>query len=201
MILMPSSALLQSLVWTDYRLAVVFTVLLPLIILVWALISQAEVIQQLLVIYWKVSSLLAITVYLMIAGLPFSFLTAVMARVMMPISLWFWADLNEEIREQPFSWLKLIFTAWRWALTFYCGAGVLLQLPFLRCGFVRTAFAGESCQVWLEAPRLFRQSFHAGFTPGFLGFWAILALIIYILTLSYFIFFKLGRQGRSALNQ
>ncbi len=198
---MPSSALLKSLVWTDYRLAVVFTVLFPLALLVWSLLARAEVLQQLLVIYWKVSSLLAITVYLMIAGLPFSFLTAVMARVMMPMSLWFWADLNEEIREQPFSWLKLAFTAWRWALTFYCSLGVLFQLPFLRCGFSRAIFAGESCQIWLEAPRLFRQSFHAGFTPGFLGFWAILALIIYILTLSYFIFFKLGRQGRSALKQ
>ncbi|MFG6104584.1 DUF3177 family protein [Leptolyngbyaceae cyanobacterium CCMR0082] len=198
---MPSSELLQSLVWMDYRLAVIFTVLFPLLLLVWGLIGRAEVIQQLLVIYWKVSSLLAITVYLMIAGLPFSFLTAVMARVMMPVSLWFWADLNEELREQPFSGLKLVFTSWRWALTFYCGLGLLFQLPFLRCSFSRAAFAAESCQVWLEAPKLFRQSFHTGFTPGFLGFWAILALVIYLLTLSYFIFVKLGRQGRSALNQ
>ncbi|MDV3350491.1 DUF3177 family protein [Leptothoe sp. ISB3NOV94-8A] len=198
---MPSSELLQSLVWMDYRLAVIFTVLFPLLLLVWGLIGRAEVIQQLLVIYWKVSSLLAITVYLMIAGLPFSFLTAVMARVMMPVSLWFWADLNEELREQPFSGLKLVFTSWRWALTFYCGLGLLFQLPFLRCSFSRVAFAAESCQVWLEAPKLFRQSFHTGFTPGFLGFWAILALVIYLLTLSYFIFVKLGRQGRSALNQ
>lgn len=198
---MPSFLPIQSLVWTDYRLAVLFTVLLPLILLVWALIARAEVIQQLLVIYWKVSSLLAITVYLMIAGLPFSFLTAVVARVLMPVSLWFWADLNEEIREQPFSLRKLAFTAWRWGITFYCGLGVIFQLPFLRCAFSQSAFASESCQVWLEAPTLFRQSFHAGFTPGFLGFWAILALVIYVLTLSYFIFVKLGRQGRSALNQ
>ncbi|MBT9316573.1 DUF3177 family protein [Leptothoe spongobia] len=198
---MPSSSLLQPLVWTDYRLAVVFTVLFPLLLLVWAFVTRAEILQQLLVIYWKVSSLLAITVYLMIAGLPFSFLTGVIARVLMPLSLWFWADLNEEIREQPFSLLKLVFISWRWGITFYCGLGVLFQIPFLRCAFSQTMFAGDSCQVWLEAPTLFKQSFHAGFTPGFLGFWAILALVIYLLTLSYFIFVKLGRQGRSALNQ
>lgn len=198
---MQSSELLQSLIWTDYRLAVVFTVLFPLLLLVWALVARAEVLQQLLVIYWKVSSLLAITIYLMIAGLPFSFLTGVIARLIMPISLWFWADLNEEIHEQPFSFLKLIFTAWRWALTFYCGLGLLFQLPFLRCGFSGASFTSNSCQMWLEAPKLFRQTFHAGFTPGFLGFWAILALVIYLLTLSYFVFVKLGRQGRSALNQ
>lgn len=198
---MPSSSFLQSLIWTDYRLAVVFTVLLPLLFLVWAFIARAEVLQLLLIIYWKVSSLLAITLYLMIAGLPFSFLTAFIARLLMPISLWFWADLNEEIREQPFSLLKLTFTAWRWGVTVYCGLGVLFQIPFLRCAFSQTAFVGESCGAWLAAPKLFRQMFHAGFTPGFLGFWAILALISYVLTFSYFIFVKLGRQGRSALNQ
>ena len=198
---MPSFSLLQSLIWTDYRLAVVFTVLFPLMLLVWALVSRADIVQQLLIIYWKVSSLLAITVYLMIAELPFSFLVALMARILIPVSLWFWADLNEEIREQPFSLLKLVFTAWRWGVTFYCGLGVLFQIPFLPCAFSRTVFAGERCQVWLEAPQLFRESFHSGFTPGFLGFWAILALVIYVLTLSYFIFVKLGRQGRSALNQ
>ncbi|MEM1238396.1 MAG: DUF3177 family protein [Cyanobacteria bacterium P01_H01_bin.26] len=198
---MPSSSFVQSLVWTDYRLAVLFTVILPLALLIWALVARAEVMQLLLVIYWKVSSLLAITVYLMIAGLPFSFVTAVMARVLIPTSLWFWADLNEEIREQPFSILKLAFTAWRWGITFYCGLGVLFQLPFLSCAFSRAAFASERCRIWLEAPILFRQTFHAGFTPGFLGFWGILALAIYVLTLSYFIFVKLGRQGRSALNQ
>ena len=198
---MPSSSFLQPLVWTDYRLAVLFTVLFPLVLLVWGLVARAEIMQMLLIIYWKVSSLLAITLYLMIAGLPFSFLTALLARILIPISLWFWADLNEEIREQPFSGFKLVFTAWRWGITFYCGLGVLLQLPFLRCAFSRSAFAEPSCQLWLEVPRFFRQSFHAGFTPGFLGFWAILALIIYVLTLSYFVFFKLGRQGRSALNE
>ncbi|MBT9312354.1 DUF3177 family protein [Leptothoe kymatousa] len=198
---MPSSSFLQSLVWTDYRLAVVFTVLLPLVFLVWALIARAEVLQLLLIIYWKVSSLLAITLYLMIAGLPFSFLTAAIARILIPISLWFWADLNEEIREQPFSLLKLAFTAWRWGVSVYCGLGIILQIPFLRCAFSQATFASDSCQVWLEAPKLFRQMFHAGFTPGFLGFWALLALISYVLTLSYFVFVKLGRQGRSALNQ
>ena len=149
---MPSSTLVQSLVWTDYRLAVIFTVLLPLALLVWALVARAEVMQQLLVIYWKVSSLLAITVYLMIAGLPFSFLTAVMARVLIPTSLWFWADLNEEIREQPFSLLKLAFTAWRWGITFYCGLGVLFRLPFLPSAFSRAAFSGDRCRIWLAAP-------------------------------------------------
>ena len=52
-------------------------------------------------IYWRVASLLAITVYLMIGGLSVSFVTALLAKILIPLSLWFWVDLNEEIREQP----------------------------------------------------------------------------------------------------
>lgn len=198
---MVNISVLQQLVWTDYRLAVVFTVLIPLLLLVWALVQRQEPVQQLLVIYWKVSSLLAITVYLMIAGLAVSFVSAFIARCLIPLSLWFWADLNEEIREQPPGALKLALTSWRWAITFYCGLGLLFQIPFLRCGFSKQALAEATCQVWLEAPQLYKSYFHPDLTNGFLGFFGVLGLIIYLLSLGYFVFFRLGRQGRSALNQ
>ncbi|NEP17984.1 MAG: DUF3177 family protein [Leptolyngbya sp. SIO4C1] len=193
--------LLRSLIWTDYRLAVVFTVLLPLVLLVWAFVQRAEALQLLLVIYWKVSSLLAITLYLMIGGLSISFVTALMARVLIPISLWYWADINEEIREQPSGLLKLVFSAWRWAITVYCAVGALFQIPFLRCAFSRAALGDPTCQAWLEAPRLYKAYLHASYTPGFLAFWGIVGLVIYLLVLGYFVFFRIGRQGRSAINQ
>jgi hypothetical protein len=194
-------SLLRPLIWADYRLAVLFTVLLPLLLLVWATIARASIIQQLLIIYWKVSSLLAITLYLMIAQAPLSFVSALMARILIPLGLWFWADLNEEIREQPSGPLKLAFTSWRWGVTFYSVAGAVLQVPFLRCAFSKLAFNEASCQVWLEAPKLYRAYLHAGYTKQFLGFWGFLGLGIYLLTLGYFVFFRLGRQRRSALNQ
>ena len=71
---------LESLVWTDYRVAVLFTVLIPLGLLLWALVAKADALQKLMVIYWRVSSLLAITVYLMIGSLPVSFVAALGAR-------------------------------------------------------------------------------------------------------------------------
>jgi len=45
--------------------------------------------------------LLAITIYLLIAALPVGFISGLMARILIPISLWFWVDLNEEIEDQP----------------------------------------------------------------------------------------------------
>ena len=198
---MYDASVLLPLVWADYRLAVLFTVLMPLGLLLWAFVVRADSIQHLITIYWKVASLLAITVYLMIGGFAFSFIAALMARILIPIGLWFWADLNEEIREQPESPLKFIFTAWRWAVTVYSTLGAVLVAIYLPCAFSVESFNGEVCQRWLQPPLLYTQYFHANTTSGFLGFLAIAALIVYLLSLGYFVIFRLGRQGRTAINQ
>ena len=200
---MPFPSWLPSLVWTDYRLALLFTVLFPLALLLWTFIAKAEAMQSLLMIYWRVSSLLAITVYLLIGALPIGFVAGWLARLLIPVSLWFWADLNEEISEQPSSPLKLAFTSWRWAVSIYCGLGALAQIPVLRCAFLgANTLVGEPfCRLWLEPPWAFRAAIHATTKPFFLGFLALVALAVYVLYLGYFVVVRLGRQGRSATGQ
>lgn len=191
----------RSLVWTDYRLALLFTVFIPLTLLIWSWVEKSEAISLLLTIYWRVASLLAITVYLMIGGWPFGFLTAFFSKLLIPLSLWFWVDLNEEIREQPKKSIHLGLNAWRWAITIYCAVGAIAQLLFIRCAFSATAFGSETCQAWLEPSLAFKDTVHGGLTNGFLGFWGLAGLVVYGLCLGYFLLVKLGRQGRSALNQ
>lgn len=188
-------------IWTDYRLAVLFTLVIPLILLIWAFVQKAEGIQRLLMIYWRVASLLAITIYLMIAAYPVSFISGLIARILIPISLWFWVDLNDEIEYQPSGPLKLIFTSWRWAVTVYSLLGAIAFIPFIGCAFSETAIKTPYCRVWFEAPLLFKDYFHHNSKPGFLGFLGITCLVIYVLYLSYFVLFKLGKQGRSATPQ
>lgn len=190
---------LEKFVWADYRLAVLFTVFLPLILLIWAFVQKSEGIQRLLTIYWKVASLLMITVYLMIGGLTFSFIAGLMARILIPLSLWFWEDLNEEIREQPNSALRFAFVAWRWAVSVYSAAGAVFVAFFLPCAFSTARFSNEACQTWLQPPLLYKEIFHGGYTNGFLAFFGIVGLIIYLASLAYFVFVRLGRQGRSAM--
>jgi hypothetical protein len=185
----------------DYRLALLFTVILPLVLLIWAFVQRAEAIQRLLIIYWRVASLLAITVYLMIGNLPISFLSGLLARILIPICLWFWIDLNEEIAEQRQTPLKLAFTAWRWAVSAYSLLGAVASIPFLQCAISQAAFATPFCQVWLEAPLGFKNAIHAGYKPEFLGFLGIMALIIYVLYFGYFVIVRLAKQGRSAVEQ
>ncbi|OUL25568.1 DUF3177 family protein [Nostoc sp. 106C] len=188
-------------VWLDYRLALIFMVIIPLILLIWAFVQRAEGIQRLLTIYWRVSSLLVITIYLMIGGFGVSFLSGLIGRILIPVSLWFWVDLNDEIEYQATGPLKLIFTSWRWAMTIYGILGTIAFIPFLGCAFSPTALKSSYCRVWLEAPLLFKEYFHANSKPAFLGFLGIMSLVIYVLYLSYFVLIKLGKQGRSATQQ
>ncbi len=191
----------RPLIWVDYRLAVFFLVGLPLVLLIWATFKRAEAIQKLLIIYWRVASLLMITVYVMIAGWSIGFVSGFAARLLIPISLWFWVDANDEIADAPASSLKLVFTAWRWAVTLYCTLASLLMIPFLSCTFAGEAVKTNFCSVWLEPTWLYREWFHANSTPGFLGFVGMTGLCIYAIYLVYFLLLRLGKQGRSAMEQ
>jgi hypothetical protein len=192
---------LRSLVWTDYRLAVLFTVIIPLILLIWAFVKKADSIVRLMIIYWRVASLLAITVYVLIAQWPIGFVSGWAGRILIPIALWFWIDINEDIDDSPQRPLKLSLTSWRWAITIYSALGAIATLPLLQCGFVPNAVKTPMCQAWLEPALLYKQYFHANSKPEFLGFLGISALLLYVLFLSYFVLIRLGKQGRSALEQ
>lgn len=189
--------LLRSLLWTNYRLGILFAGLIPLGLLMWTLRQQARPLTHLLVIYGRVASLLAIAGYMMMAEIPQSFFASFGALILIPISLWFWVDLNEEIEDRR-GQLKSSFSAWRWAMTLYCVIGALTHIPFLKCGFSQEAIAAPMCQAWLEAPWAFKAIFHSNTETGKLRFIAVIALIVYVLYLVYFLFFRLTKQGRSA---
>jgi hypothetical protein len=194
-------AWLPSIVWTDYRLALLFAVIFPLILLIWATVEKSEAIQRLLIIYWRISSLLAITVYLLIGVLPIGFFSGWLARILIPLGLWYWADLNEEIRDSPPNSLKLSLVSWRWAMSIYCAIGVIGQIPVLRCATMTSQqiLGDASCRIWLDPPFLFREYLHSGVRPFVLGFFGIVGLVIYVLYLGYFVFFRLSKRKRTAI--
>lgn len=188
-------------VWVDYRLAVLFGVIAPLIILGWSLLKKAEAIQCLLIIYWRVASLWMISLYLLIPSWGLGFITDFSSRVLIPIALWFWVDLNDEIKDMRASVLKLGITAWRWAMTVYCAISAVALIPFLSCGVSGDSLKTPVCQVWLEVPWAYKAMFHKNSTPGFLGFLGMVGLIFYVMYLIYFLMIGLPKQGRSALEQ
>lgn len=192
-----SPEMLRTLVWTDCRLALVFMVFIPAGLLVWAITENAQPISRLLVIYWRVASLFLISMYLMMAQVPLSFITLFLGLLLVPASLWFWVDLNEEIDDRRGK-LKLALTAWRWATTLFCLISVVGLAPSLGCAGSKTAIAADQCQVWLEPAYGVAAIVHASSSVGRINILATLALILYGFYFGYFLLFRLSKQGRSA---
>lgn len=192
-----SLEMLRTLVWTDCRLALVFLVFFPLGLLVWAVIENAQPISRLLVIYWRVASLLLITMYLMMAQVPLSFVTLFLAMLLIPVSLWFWVDLNEEIDDRRGK-LKLALTVWRWATTLFCLLSAAALAPSLGCAGSKAAIAAPQCQVWLEPAYGVAAIAHSSTGVSRINILATLALILYGFYFGYFLLFRLSKQGRSA---
>ena len=188
-------------VWLDYRLALLFVVIIPLALLIWAVVEKSQAAQRLLIIYWRVASLLMITLYLMIPSWGISFITSIFARLLIPISLWFWVDLNDDIKDLRNSPFKLVLTSWRWAVSLYCTIGAIATFPFIRCATSSTDITTPFCQVWFEAPWAYQQIFHANSKPAFLGVLGMMGLFFYILYFGSFLVFRLFKQGRSAMEQ
>ena len=99
----------RALVWLTYRLAATFAVGLPLGLLIWSAWRRDAMVLRLLGLYWKVASLMGISVLLLVDERPLGYLTAVVAPVLMVVSVWFWVDLNEELADQP-AWRALPLT-------------------------------------------------------------------------------------------
>ena len=83
----------RALVWLTYRLAATFAVGLPLVLLIWSAWRRDAMVVRLLGLYWKVASLMGISVLLLVDERPLGYLTAVVAPVLMVVSVWFWVCL------------------------------------------------------------------------------------------------------------
>ena len=202
---MPDLLLYRTLVWLDYRLAAVFAVGLPLVLLIWAAWKQEQALVRLMGIYWKVASLLLITVLLLTDNKPLGYLLAFLAQLLVVVSVWFWVDLNEELDDLP-PWRPLPFAirAWRWGLSVYGVLGALLSALALDC--VRGGVTRPICRVWLEAPddlhggaaSFFNFVFGGSWTGVIAAFVGYVALVGYGVGLLQWLLVRLPKQGRVA---
>ena len=202
---MPDLLLYRTLVWLDYRLAAVFAVGLPLVLLLWAAWKQEQALVRLMGIYWKVASLLLITVLLLTDNKPLGYLLAFLAQLLVVVSVWFWVDLNEELDDLP-PWRPLPFAirAWRWGLSVYGVLGALLSALALDC--VRGGVTRPFCRVWLEAPddlhggaaSVFNFLFGGSWTGVIAAFVGYVALVGYGVGLLQWLLVRLPKQGRVA---
>ena len=159
---------------------------------------------RLLGIYWKVASLMAISLLLLTDQRPLGYATAVIAPVLMMTSLWFWVDLNEELADQP-SWrpLPLAVKVWRWAFSGFGVLSLVMSVTGLRC---MQQLTSPSCLTWLEAPQgihglaatVFDFLFGGQWTEAVAAFVGYVALVAYLAGLLQWLLVRLPRYGRVA---
>ena len=148
----------------------------PLALLV-ASVRRPAVRERLLA-YWRASSLLMVTVYLMVDGRPEAFMAGNAALVVIPLVLHagdvLFVPGPAALRDGTLAtWVR----RWRTGATAFCGVSLLLTLPALRCawGPEQNSF----CAAWLAPPRALHRALHPSVDPATLGDAAAIGGLIY----------------------
>ena len=194
----------QLSVWLSFQLSLVFIVGIPLTLFCWSIKNNNKAITKLLTNYWKISLLFFISLILLIGKYNYALLITNISTVIMVISVWFWNDINDELKEYSISHLLTTTTkVWRWSLTFISLSFLIQSLNNISCiSFINSA----ECEIWLEPStslylilkNLFNFLFGASFSQPVAKFLGLFALLIYILGLVQWLIIKLPKSGRNS---
>ena len=195
----------QLSVWLTFQLSIIFLFGIPISLFLWSIKKKNKAINKLLSIYWKISLLFFISLLLLIGNYSYALLITNISTLLMTISVWFWNDINDELREYDFSYsLTTTTKIWRWAITFISLNFLIQSLLNFNCfSFINSA----SCEMWLQPSsnfyiiikNLFNFFFGANFTQPVAKFLGLFSLLIYTLGLIQWSIIKLPKNGRNSL--
>ena len=179
----------QLSIWLSFQLSIIFLVGIPVTLFFWSIKKRNKAVNKLLSIYWKISLLFFISLLLLIGKYNYALLITNISTLLITISIWFWNDINDELKEYDFSYsLATTTKIWRWSLTFISLNFLIQSLHYFNCfSFINSA----ECEIWLQPSsnlyiiikNLFNFFFGASFTQPVAKFLGLLALLIYILGL------------------
>ena len=191
-------------IWLSFQLSLIFILGLPLTLFCWSLKNNNKAVIKLLSNYWKISLLFLISLILLIGKFNYSLLITNFSIFIMTISVWFWNDINDELKEYKFSHALTTTTkVWRWSLTFISLNFLIQSLKNINCiSFINSV----ECEIWLKPSsnlylilkNLFNFLFGASFTQPVAKFLGLFALLIYILGLLQWAIIKLPKNGRNS---
>jgi len=194
----------QLSIWLSFQLSIIFLIGIPVTLSLWSIKKRNKAVIKLLSIYWKVSLLFFISLLLLIGKYNHALVVTNISTLLMTISVWFWNDINDELREYDFS-NSLITTTkvWRWSLTFISLNFLMQSLRNLSCF---SSINSAACEIWLQPSsnlytiikNLFNFLFGANFTQPIAKFLGLFSLLIYILGLIQWSIIKLPKNGRNS---
>jgi len=194
----------QLLVWLSFQLSIIFLIGIPITLSLWSIKKRNKAVKKLFSIYWKISLLFFISLLLFIGEYNYALVIINISTLLITISIWFWNDINDELKEYDFSYALITTTkVWRWSLTFISLNFLIQSLNNFSClSFINSA----SCEIWLQPSsnlyviikNLFNFLFGAKFTQPVAKFLGLFSLLIYILGLIQWSIIKLPKNGRNS---
>ena len=194
----------QLSIWLSFQLSVIFLIGLPVTLFIWSIKKRNKAVKKLLSIYWKISLLFFISLFLLIGKYRYALFITNISTLLMTVSVWFWNDINDELKEYDFSYsLTTTTKIWRWSLTFISLNFFIQSLLTFNCfSFINSA----SCEIWLQPSsnfyiiikNLFNFFFGANFTQPIAKFLGLFSLLIYALGLIQWSIIKFPKNGRNS---
>ena len=194
----------QFSVWLSFQLSIIFLVGFPITLSIWSIKKRNQAVSKLLSIYWKISLLFFISLLLLIGNYNYALGITTISTLLMTISVWFWNDINDELKEYDFSSsLTTMTKVWRWSLTFISLNFLIQSLQNFSCFSIINT---PACEIWLQPSsnlyiiikNLFNFFFGANFTQPVAKFLGLFSLLIYILGLIQWSIIKLPKNGRNS---
>jgi len=194
----------QLSIWLSFQLSIIFLLGIPVTLSFWSIKKRNKAVIKLLSIYWKISLLFFISLLLLIGKYNYALVITNISTLLITASVWFWNDINDELKEYDFSYSLITTTkAWRWSLTFISLNFLIQSLQNFSCfSFINSA----ECEIWLQPSSnfyiiiksLFNFFFGANFTQSIAKFLGLFSLLIYTLGLIQWSIIKLPKNGRNS---
>ena len=194
----------QLSIWLSFQLSIIFLIGIPVTLTFWAFKKRNKAVIKLLSIYWKVSLLFFISLLLLIGKYNYALLITNISTLLMTVSVWFWNDINDELKEYDFSYsLTTTTKIWRWTITFISLNFFIQSLQNFNCF---SLINSDVCAIWLQPSsnlyitikNLFNFFFGANLTQPISKFLGLFSLLIYILGLIQWSIIKLPKNGRNS---
>ena len=194
----------QLSIWLSFQLSIIFLIGIPVTLFYWSIKKRNKAVNKLLSVYWKISLLFFISLLLLIGKYNYALVITNISTILMTMSVWFWNDINDELKEYDFSYSLITTTkVWRWSLTFISLNFLIQSLRNFSCfSFINSA----ACEIWLQPSsnfyliikNLFNFLFGANFTEPLAKFLGLFFLLIYTLGLIQWSIIKLPKNGRNS---
>jgi len=138
----------QLSIWLSFQLSIIFLIGIPVTLSLWSIKKRNKAVNKLLSIYWKISLLFFISLLLLIGKYNYALVITNISTLLMTVSVWFWNDINDELREYDFSYsLTTTTKIWRWTITFISLNFFIQSLQNFNCfSFINS----DECAIWLQ---------------------------------------------------